>query len=249
MTNNIESQDRRKMITGLVASAAAATTVLSGGAMAETTPPGSLSASKAKGLHSVWNYDQVALVLIDYQPLMFNLIGSTPQAKMIELNARYLIRSAKLFNIPIILSTVGVKMGLNETIVKPILDEAPGLPVIDRSSMNSWDDPAFVAAVHATGRKRLVVGALWTEICLSYATVSMLGDGYEVMFPVDAVGGTSQLAHDIAIQRLIQAGAVPSTSRAAIQEWFRDWKNPLSGKPYHEILSWYKREFSKISLP
>jgi nicotinamidase-related amidase len=130
-------------------------------------------------------------------------------------------------------------MGVNGPTRPAILEELPGINVIDRSSMNAWEDAAFRASVERTGRKRLIIGALWTEICLVYPAISAMKDGYEVMFVVDAVGGTSQVAHKTGLDRLVQAGAIPNTTRATIDEWFRDWKSPQAVK-YRDISKWYR---------
>ncbi len=104
--------------------------------------------------------------------------------------------------------------------------------------MNAWEDRPFREAVKKTGRKRLIFGALYTEICLAFPVVDAMADGYEVMFVVDAVGGLSQLAHRTAIERLAHAGAVPNTSLALVTELFRDWKSPVADKA-REILKPY----------
>lgn len=178
----------------------------------------------------VWRYEDVALVLIDYQKEMFDAVRSETGPELIDLNVRLLIKAAKAFNIPVVLSTVGVEMGVNGPTRQSILDELPGIQVIDRSSMNAWEDPAFRKAVEKTGKKRLIVGALYTEICLVYPVVDALADGYEVTYVVDAVGGLSQLAHRTAIDRLAHAGAVPNTALALVAELFRDWKSPVADK-------------------
>jgi nicotinamidase-related amidase len=116
--------------------------------------------------------------------------------------------------------------------------------VIDRSSMNAWEDKAFLDAVKKTGRKRLIFGALYTEICLAFPVVDALKDGYEATFVVDAVGGLSQLAHRTAIERLTAAGAIPNTSLALVTELFRDWKSPVAGKA-REIIKAYLAEVRK----
>src|SRR5688572_22447651 len=115
--------------------------------------------------NAVWNHDQIALVLIDYQPEMFANIRSNPDADLIDLNTRLLIRVAKTLNIPVILSTVGVELGVNKPTKSSIADELPGVTAIDRSTMNAWEDQSFVEAVKAVNKKRLVFGALYTEIC------------------------------------------------------------------------------------
>jgi nicotinamidase-related amidase len=178
----------------------------------------------------VWKHEDAALILIDYQKEMFDTVRSETPAELIDLNVRLLIKAAKAFNMPIVLSTVGVEMGVNHPTRQSILDELPGINVIDRSSMNAWEDKPFREAVKKTGRKRLIFGALYTEICLAFPVVDAIADGYEVTFVVDAVGGLSQLAHRTAIERLAHAGAVPNTSLALVTELFRDWKSPVADK-------------------
>ena len=111
--------------------------------------------------------------------------------------------------------------------------------------MNAWEDRAFRDAVEKTGRKRLIFGALYTEICLAFPVVDALKDGYDVTFPVDAVGGMSQLAHGTAIQRLAHAGAVPNTALALVTELFRDWASPVAGKG-RDLVKWYLAKLAKI---
>ena len=194
----------------------------------------------------VWTSEEVALVLIDYQKEMFENIRSETSPDQVELNVRLLVKAAKAFDIPVILSTVGVEMGVNGPTRPSIQDELPGIEVIDRSSMNAWEDAAFRAAVEKTGRKRLIFGALYTEICLAFPVVDALRDGYEAMFVVDAVGGMSQLAHRTAVERLTAAGAIPNTSMALLTELFRDWKSPVADKA-REILKWYVPEAQKLA--
>jgi len=196
----------------------------------------------AKG---VWKYEESALLLIDYQTEMFNQIRSETPAALVDLNVRLLIKAAKAFNMPIVLSTVGVEMGVNHPTIASILAELPGIKVIDRSSMNAWEDKAFRDAVEKTGRKRLIVGALFTEICLAFPIVDALKDGYDVAFPVDAVGGMSQLAHSTAIQRLAHAGAVPNTTLALVTELFRDWASPVADKA-RALVKWHLAELAKM---
>jgi nicotinamidase-related amidase len=193
----------------------------------------------------VWTAEDVALVLIDYQKEMFENVKSETRPDEIELNVRFLIRAARAFNIPVILSSVGVQMGVNGPTRPAIKDELPGIEVIDRSSMDAWEDKAFRAAVEKTGKKRLIFAALYTEICLAFPVVDAMRDGYEAMFVVDAVGGMSQLAHRTAIERLTAAGAVPNTSLALVTELFRDWKSPLANKA-REVIKWYLPEAQKL---
>jgi nicotinamidase-related amidase len=194
----------------------------------------------------VWTSDECALVLVDFQKEMFETIHSETSADLVELHVRLLARTAKAFDMPIVLSTVGVGAGFNGPTLPSILDELDGIEVIDRTSMNAFEDRAFSDAVKKTGRKRLIIAALHTEICLTFATVQGLKDGYDLMFVTDAVGGRSQVAHRTAIERLTSAGAVPSTALAVLTENFRDWRSPLAGKAL-EVIDWYFEEVPMIS--
>src|SRR6266542_3095443 len=143
----------------------------------------------------VWTADDCALVLIDYQKEMFEVIRSETSADLVEMHVRLLAKTARAFDVPIVLTTVGVGAGFNGPTLPSILSELDGVEPIDRTSMNAFEDEAFSEAVKATGRKRLIIGGLHTEICLTFATVQALRDGYDVMYVTDAVGGRSQTAH------------------------------------------------------
>ena len=194
----------------------------------------------------VWTSDDCALVLIDYQKEMFQSIRSEPSADLVELHVRLLARTAKAFHMPVVLSTVGVAAGFNGPTLPSLVAELPGVSVIDRTSMNAFEDGAFRDAVKKTGRKRLIIAGLHTEICLAFASVQALKDGYDVMYVADAVGGRSQVAHSIAITRLAHAGAVATTALAVLTELFRDWRSPLA-KNAIEVIEWYFAEVPKIS--
>jgi nicotinamidase-related amidase len=196
--------------------------------------------------NGVWTSEEVALILIDYQKEMFENVKSQTTPDEIDLNVRLLIKAAKAFDIPVVLSTVGVEMGVNGPTRASIQDELPGLAVIDRTSMDAWEDAAFRAAIEQTGKKRLIFGALYTEICLAFPVIDAMRDGYEAMFVVDAVGGMSQLAHRTAIERLTAAGAVPNTSLALVTELFRDWKSPIADKA-RDLVKWYMPEAQKLA--
>ena len=150
--------------------------------------------------------------------------------------------TARAYGMPIVLSTVGVKLGFNRPTLPSILSELDGIELIDRTSMNAFEDEAFRQAVQATGRRRLIIGGLHTEICLTFATVQALKDGYDVLY----VGGRSQVAHRTAIERLAHAGAVPTTALAVVTELFRDWAGPLAG-PAGDVIYWYFREVPKLT--
>jgi nicotinamidase-related amidase len=194
----------------------------------------------------VWTNEDCALVLIDYQKEMFEVIRSETSPDLVDLNVRLLAKAAKAFDMPIVLSTVGVGFGFNGPTRPSILSELDGIEPIDRSSMNAFEDQTFREAVEATGRKRLIIGGLHTEICLTNATTTALKDGYDAMFVTDAVGGRSQTAHRTAIGRLSHAGAVPNTALAVVTELFRDWATPLAG-PAREVIYWYFTEVPKLT--
>ena len=189
----------------------------------------------------VWTSEDCALVLIDYQAELLEAIRSETNADLVELHARLLAKTAKAFGVPIVLSTVGVGYGFNGPTYPAILAEFEGIEPIDRTSMNAFEDEAFRAAVEATGRKRLIIGGLHTEICLAFATVEALKAGYDVMFVTDAVGGRSQAAHATSIDRLAHAGAVPTTALAVVTELFRDWAGPLYEQAL-DVIYWYFTE-------
>jgi nicotinamidase-related amidase len=192
----------------------------------------------------VWTAEDCALVLIDYQNEMFEVIRSQTPAEMVELHVRLLVKTARAYGMPIVLSTVGVKLGFNGPALPSIQSELDGIEPIDRTSMNAFEDEAFRQAVRATGRKRLIIGGLHTEICLTFATVQALKDGYDVLYVTDAVGGRSQTAHRTAIDRLAHAGAVPTTALAVTTELFRDWAGPLAGAAA-DVIYWYFGEAPK----
>src|ERR1700730_2810851 len=147
---------------------------------------------------------------------------------------------------PIVLSTVGVELGFNGPTLPSILSELEGVEPIDRSSMNAFEDDGFREAVKATGRQRLIMGGLHTEICLTFATVQALKDGYDAMFVTDAVGGRSQVAHRTGIERLSHAGAVPTAALAVNTELFRDWATPAAA-PAGAVIYWYFTEVPKLT--
>ncbi len=150
--------------------------------------------------------------------------------ELVELHTRWLARTAKAFDVPIVLSTVGVEYGFNSPTQPSILAELPDVEPIDRTSMDSFEDQAFREAVEATGRKRLIIGGLQTEVCLAFAVVEALKAGYEVQFVTDATGSRTPAEHRTAIERMAHAGAVPNTSVGVVCELFRDWAGPLGPK-------------------
>jgi len=194
----------------------------------------------------VWTHEDCALVLIDYQKEQLESIRSETPADLIEFHVRFLIRTARAFGVPIVLSTVGVGYGFNSPTQPAILAELPDIEPIDRSSMDSFEDQAFREAIAATGRKRLIFGGLQTEVCLAFAVVEALKSGYEAQFVTDAVGSRSQVEHRTAIERLSLASAVPNTAIGVFCELFRDWAGPL-GSAAQELSGWYFREVPKVT--
>ena len=172
------------------------------------------------GLDALLTPENSVLVLIDHQAFQFaNTRNMDPT--MILNNTIGLAKAAKAFKVPTILTTVTSDRGgkLPAALQAVFPDQVP----IDRTTLNSWEDSRVVEAVKKTGRKKVIFAALWTEICLAYPAIHAMGDGYDVFVVTDASGGVSAEAHDRAIQRLVQAGAVPVTWMGVMSEWQRDW--------------------------
>ena len=164
------------------------------------------------------------LALIDYQPEQYAGVTSVAHGELLA-HVTMLGRVATVFELPVVLSTVYVKHGMSGTNAE-LLEALPGVLEIDRTSMNSWEDPDFREAVERTGRKKLVIAGLWTEVCVAFPTLDALRAGYEVYVVVDAIGGVSRVAHESAMQRMIQAGAVPISVLGLACELQRDWGRP-----------------------
>jgi len=165
--------------------------------------------------------DNCVVTLIDHQPqMMFGVAGVDRQS--IINNTVALGKAARVFDVPVVLSTVETK-SFSGNLWPQIRAVFPEQPAIERSSMNSWDDKNFVAAIKATGRKKIVLAGLWTEVCVTFPSVQAIHDGYEVYVVEDCCGDVSQLAHDNAMKRVIQAGAKPVTSLQVMLEFQRDW--------------------------
>ena len=162
------------------------------------------------------------LIFIDQQPQMaFGVQSMDRQA--LKNNTVGLAKAAKVFNIPTIITTVETESFSGHTYPE-LLDVFPGQDILERTSMNSWDDQKVRDALAANGKKKVVVSGLWTEVCNnSFALCAMLEGDYEIYMVADASGGTSKEAHDYAMQRMIQAGVVPVTWQQVLLEWQRDW--------------------------
>jgi nicotinamidase-related amidase len=194
----------------------------------------------------VWDGEQCALLLMDYQD---NTLGNVfeQDRRVIELNVRTVAAAALSLNIPVVLSTVGVGMGLNGPTIPSLQAALPDHMAIDRTTTNAWEDPAFLAAVKATGRTRLVMGGILTSVCLAYPVVSALADGYQVTFIEDAVGDMYKEMHDTAVLRLAHAGAVPNTAKAMLTEWFRDLTSAAAAS-VKDVYETYFGELAPLKL-
>ena len=172
------------------------------------------------GLDAMLTPDNCVLILIDHQPFQFAGLRSHDTQTIIN-NVVGLAKSAKAFNVPTLLTTVLERQG--GRLLKQLQDVFPDQNPIDRTFINTWEDERVVDWVKRTGRKKIVMAALWTEICLAFPVIHALGDGYEVYFVTDASGGVSLEAHEVAIQRMIQAGGIPFTWTVFASELQRDW--------------------------
>jgi nicotinamidase-related amidase len=164
------------------------------------------------------------LAMIDYQPEQYAGVGSIDRAELLA-NVTLLGRVATAFELPVVLSTVYVRHGMKGTNAE-LREALPGVPEIDRTSMNSWEDEEFRQAVERTGRRKLILAGLWTEVCVAFPALDALKAGYEVFVVADAIGGVSRVAHDSAMQRMVQAGAAPITVLGLACELQRDWGRP-----------------------
>jgi nicotinamidase-related amidase len=164
------------------------------------------------------------LIIIDHQPQMAFGVQSIDR-QTLKNNVVGLAKAARAFDIPTVITTVESDSFSGKTYPE-ILDVFPGHPILERSSMNSWDDQKVRDALKANGRKKVIVAGLWTEVCnTTFALCAMLEGEYEIYMVADASGGTSKDAHDFAMQRMVQAGVVPVTWQQVLLEWQRDWAN------------------------
>ena len=181
------------------------------------------------------------IAFIDYQPEQYAGVKSVGHDELLA-HVTMLGRVATAFALPVVLSTVYVKHGMSGT--NPELREAlPGVQEIDRTSMNSWEDPDFRGAVERTGRKNLIIAGLWTEVCVAFPTLDALREGYKVFVVADAIGGVSRVAHDSAMRRMEQAGATLITVMGLACELQRDWGRPDANK----LRAIMREYFSKMS--
>ncbi len=176
-----------------------------------------------------------ALVIIDFQPVQVASIVSMERRELIA-NVVAVARAATLYKLPVVLSTVNVATGLNAPTIHQLTDVLGDVAAIDRTSINAWEDADFVAAVKATGRRKLIMVALWTEVCLAFPALDAMREGFEVYPVVDAVGGTSLTAHRTGLERIVQAGARPITWIQLACELQRDWNREATKAGFAEIV-------------
>ena len=195
--------------------------------------PAAKKSSACNGLDALLTPHNSALILIDHQPFQFANVRNIDPTLVLN-NTIGLAKGAKAFGVPTILTTVVQDRG--GFLPKELQNVFPDQKPIDRTTINTWEDPRVVKAVEKTGRKKLVIAALWTEVCLAMPVIHALGEGYDVFAVTDASGGVSLEAHERAVQRMVQAGAVPITWMAVLSEWQRDWAREATVPALGEIM-------------
>lgn len=163
-----------------------------------------------------------ALIIIDYQPVQVSSIRSMPREELL-FNIVGTTKAALNYGVPIIHSTVNVESGRNKPPIPELQAIIGDLPIYDRTTVNAWEDVAFKKAVKALGRRKLIMTALWTEVCLAFPALDALQEGFEVYVPIDAVGGTSVRAHEAGLRRIEQAGGKLISRVQLYCELQRDW--------------------------
>jgi len=199
--------------------------------------------SKIRGSDHLLTPQNSIFAFIDYQPEQFRAIHSRKPDELL-FNVMALARTARDFKVPSVLTSVGVQMGANQSTVPELRELLPGVEEIDRTSMNAWEDEDFLSAVKSTGRKKIVIAGLWTEVCVAFPTVDALKEGYEVYPVIDAIGGVSRDAHESAITRMVQRGAQPVTALQVACELQRDWSRG-HGDTLRGIMRWYLTELPR----
>jgi nicotinamidase-related amidase len=164
-----------------------------------------------------------AFIIIDYQPVQVNSIASMERQRLVS-NIVRASKAAVIYGLPIVHSTVNVQTGINKPPIAPLRKLLDKVPTYDRTTINAWEDIEFRKAVEATGRKKLIMTALWTEACLAFPALDAMREGYEVYVVADAVGGTSVTAHDMALRRIEQAGGKMISVTQLFCELQRDWR-------------------------
>lgn len=173
--------------------------------------------------HKLYTAEDTAVVFIDHQPQMTFGVANIDRSTLIN-NVTLLAKVAKIFNVPTVLTAVET-LGFSGYIWPQLLDVFPGQAVVERTSMNSWDDAGFRKAIEATGKKNILMTGLWTEVCVTWPTIEMIAAGYNIYVVDDCCGATSTAAHEAALSRMVQAGATRVTTIPALLEFQRDWKD------------------------
>ena len=185
------------------------------------------------GLGALLTPDNCVLVLMDHQPFQFTALGSH-DSQAVKNNVVGLAKVAKNFGVPTLLTTV--VEGRGGRIIPGLQAVFPDQVPIERTTLNTWEDERVIQWVEATGRKKVVMAVLWTEICLALPAIHALGEGYDVFIVTDASGGVSPESHEQAVRRMVQAGAVPITWIAVSGELQRDWARLATLQHYTELL-------------
>ncbi|MER5806552.1 hydrolase [Streptomyces sp. RLB3-17] len=178
--------------------------------------------------------DNSVMLFVDHQPQMFFGTGSGDRTAIINATVG-LAKAARAFSVPVVLTTVAAE-SFSGPLLPQLAEVFPGEEIIDRTTMNAWEDNAVVEAIKATGRRKIIISGLWTEVCLVLPVLSALGQGYEVYVVADASGGISPQAHEHAIERMVSAGAVPVTWIQVLLELQRDWARAETYLPVMEIV-------------
>ncbi|MES2790362.1 MAG: hydrolase [Planctomycetota bacterium] len=183
-------------------------------------------------IHGLLTPENCTVILIDHQPQMTFGVANIDRQVLVN-NTLILAKAAKIFQVPVILTTVETE-SFSGNMWPQITELFPGNAPIERTSMNAWEDKKFLAAVEKAGRKKLVMAALWTEVCLAFPAIQALEAGYEIYAVEDASGGTSEVAHRAAMDRIVQAGAAPVSALQVLLEFQRDWARR---ETYDDVMS------------
>ena len=187
--------------------------------------------------------DNCVVAFIDHQPQMLFGTSNFDRQSIIN-NTVALAKATRIFDVPVVLTTVETK-SFSGNMWPQLKAVFPGQEPIERSSMNSWDDPKFVNAIVKTGKKKIVLAGLWTETCIALPTIQAIHDGYEIYVAEDCCGDVSQLNHDNAMRRMIQAGAKPVTALSTLLEWQRDW---AQRDTYDAVMDVVKNHFGAYGI-
>jgi len=187
--------------------------------------------------------DNCAVAFIDHQPQMLFGTSNSDRQSIIN-NTVALAKATRIFDVPVVLTTVETK-SFSGNMWPQLKAVFPGQEPIERSSMNSWDDPKFVNAIAKTGKKKIILAGLWTETCIALPTIQAIHDGYEIYVAEDCCGDVSQLNHDNAMRRMIQAGAKPVTALSTLLEWQRDW---AQRDTYDAVMDLVKNHFGAYGI-